>query len=304
VNSVNRTWNDANANFVPDCDLRNPAVNGECGAYSNSNFGRSNIVTRWADDVLKGYGARDYLWDLATEISHELRPGVSLTGGYYRNWSDRFHSVAGTLDAFPTDNLEVTPQDYDTYCIPAPVDPRLPGGGGYQVCGLYDVTPSKFGRVNNVITQASHFGEQSRASDFFSVNLNTRLGSRMQLGGGVDTGRTVTDRCFVVDSPQSLVYCRVTTPFSAQTQFKVFGVYLLPRDVTVSGTFQNVAGPTITANYPAPNALIAPSLGRNLAACGHRSTCGSARCSGWEAVAGCRPTSTCTTCSTPARSWE
>lgn len=33
----------------------------------------------------------------------------------------------------------------------------------------------------------------------------------------------------------------------------------------MSGVFQNVAGPPILADYPAPTAAIAPSLGRNLA---------------------------------------
>jgi hypothetical protein len=37
--------------------------------------------------------------------------------------------------------------------------------------------------------------------------------------------------------------------------------------LTVSGVFQNISGPTITATYAATNAQIAPSLNRNLAAC-------------------------------------
>ena len=56
-------------------------------------------------------------------------------------------------------------------------------------------------------------------------------------------------------------------------QVKANGSYPLPGDVVVSGTLQNVAGPVITANYTAPNAVIAPSLGRNLAACGTRTPC-------------------------------
>ena len=42
VASANRTWSDANRNYVPDCDLRNPLANGECGALDNLNFGRNN----------------------------------------------------------------------------------------------------------------------------------------------------------------------------------------------------------------------------------------------------------------------
>jgi len=281
-----RTWNDANGNYVPDCDLTNFTANGECGLINNENFGKNNPrASRWDEDLLRGFARRTYAWDFGAEVQHELRPGLSVTGGYYRNWSGNFRT---------TDNLAVTPADYTPFCITAPVDPRLPGGGGYEVCGLYDVVPARFGRVDNFVTQASQFIEEGAdvtcdsvigvagrngaacgRSDFFGVTVNARFDSGFQLGGGVDTGRTLIDRCFVVDSPQELLYCRVVTPFKAQTQVKAFWTYPLPGDFTVSGTFQNVPGASFQANYPAPNVEVAPSLGRDLAGCGART---GARC--------------------------
>jgi hypothetical protein len=258
VNQIARTWTDGNGNFVPDCDLRNPLANGECGIIDNLNFGGTRVVTQFADDVLRGFGVRPWLWDLATEVQHQLLTGTSVTAGWYHNWSGNFRVI---------DNLEVAPSDFSPYCITAPSDARLPGGGGYQVCGLYDISPAKFGLARNLVTKASNYGDWTITNDFFNVSFNTRLRSDIQLGGGLDTGRQVNDRCFVVDSPQDLFYCRVVTPFGAQTQLKLYGSYRLPGDVQVSGIFQNSSGPVQLANYPAPNSAIRDSLGRDLAAC-------------------------------------
>jgi len=296
INSVSRTWNDTfypvgdprRGNYVPDCDLANRGVNGECGALANQNFGGLNVSTRYADDALLGYGARGYNWDFTAELQRQLTPRVSMTAGYYRNWFGS-HLV--------TDNTLVTPADFDPYCITAPNDSRLPGGGGYQVCGLYDVTPSKFGLVNSVITQSDHYGELKRVNDFVNVTVNARLSSDVLVGGGLDTGRSVNDACFDVDSPGAVAaslpgniggatpvpfskttingqpVCRVVTPFGGQAQVKAFATFPLPWNMIVSGVFQNISGPTITANYTATNAQIVQSLGRNLAACRGAAAC-------------------------------
>jgi hypothetical protein len=288
VLSASRVWNDANGNYAPDCDLTNFSANGECGPISDQNFGKNNPrATRYADDVLRGFGNRNYSWDLSAEVQHELRTGVSVTAGYYRNWSGNQRV---------TDNLAVTPEDFDPFCITAPRDPRLPGGGGYQVCGLYDIKPAKFGRVENLVTQASHYigkdndnvtcstpaavstyasvgragGANCATSDFFGFSFDTRFGSGIQLSGGVDTGRTVIDSCFVVDSPQQLLFCDAVLPFKAQTQVKALASIPLPGQFRVSATFQNVSGAPFEADFPVRNVDIAPSLGRDLAACGSR----------------------------------
>jgi hypothetical protein len=294
INSVTRTWTDTNGNYVPDCNLAIRTANGECDAMANQNFGGLNVTTRYAEDALRGYDARGYNWDFTTEVQHQLSQTVSMTAGYYRNWYGN-HLV--------TDNTLVTPDDFSPYCITAPKDARLPGGGGYQVCGLYDVSLAKFGQVNSVITQAEHYGRLARVNDFVNFTLTARLRADLLLGGGVDTGRSVNDACFNVDSPGAVAtslpgnlaaigagllstptpfagttvngerICRIVTPFKAQTQAKAFVTLPLPYDFVVSAVYQNISGPTITANYAATNAEIAPSLGRNLAACGTRPVC-------------------------------
>ena len=78
-------------NYVPDCDLQNFDGNGECGPISNRNFGQSNPnAQQYADDLIRGFGTRDYLWDLSAEVQHQLTPRISVKGGWYRNWTNQF----------------------------------------------------------------------------------------------------------------------------------------------------------------------------------------------------------------------
>jgi hypothetical protein len=281
VNSVTRTWNDANRNYVPDCNLGNFNENGECGPISDSNFGKNNPrATRYDDDILRGFGVRDYLWDFIAEIEQQLGSNTSLTIGYNRSWTDnpaglRLSNPQGAVGfgTGVTDNLAVTPADHDHYCITAPLDPLLPGGGGYQLCGLYDISPTKFGQADNVVRSQKSFGTRTRTSDFIGATLSTRLGSRLSFTGNIDTGRVVEDDCFVVDSPQQLLNCRLVSPFKAETLVKVNGSYEFPGDLTASAVFQNLPGISYSAEYRATNAEVVPSLGRNLAACGTRPVC-------------------------------
>jgi hypothetical protein len=80
-----------------------------------------------------------------------------------------------------TDNILTTPADFNPYCIKAPLDSRLPGGGGYDVCGLYDVIPALNGRIDNVIKQASNFGDRLEVFDGIDLNLNARMFSGVVL---------------------------------------------------------------------------------------------------------------------------
>jgi hypothetical protein len=263
VNNASRAWNDANRDYIPDCDLGNFSANGECGAINNVNFGKNNpLATRWDEEVLQGWGVRDSNWDFSSEVQHQLLGGLSITGGYYRNTGgyNRNNNSKNRV----TDNLAVGPEDYDPFCITAPIDPLLPGGGGYEACGFYNVKPGKFGQEENLVRATSRFGKAKYVNDFFNVGFDARLGNGIRFGGGIDTGRSVQDKCFVVDSPQELLYCREVNPFKGQTQLKLNGSVPLPYGVSLSGTYQNISGPDYEANYPATSEEVAPSLGRPL----------------------------------------
>lgn len=241
VQNATRTWSDRNGDFVPQAD--------ELGALNPSNFGTTNISTRYADDALVNRG---YNWEVAAQVAHELVPRVSVNAGYFRRWFGGFNA---------TDNLSLTPADYDTYCATAPSDSRLPGGGGYQVCGLYD--QKRIVTQNNLISKASNFGTQTEIFNGVDVSLNARLPRGVVASGGASVGRVATNNCFVVDSPQAMLNCDTTPPF--QPNVKGLAIYPLPWwGLQTSATFQSVPGPQILATRSYSRAEVFSSLGRNL----------------------------------------
>ena len=100
--NVTRSWNDANRDYIPQCDLTNPAANGECGAMSDQNFGRPTLSTNYDRDTLVGWGKRGYNWEFSTGVQHELLAGVSVNVAYFR----RAYGNFTVLDNAP--NTQVT----------------------------------------------------------------------------------------------------------------------------------------------------------------------------------------------------
>ena len=277
-NTTTRVWNDDNNDFVVQGDPLNPALNGELGVSSNRNFGQTVFTTRYDPRMTEGFQVRPYNWEASAGVQHELLPLVSLNVMYYRRWFGNFTA---------TENQAYAPSDYTPYCIPAPADSRLPGGSGNPICGLFDIDPSRVpvGLLNNVGNQARLYGDISENWQGVDVTVNARLSGTLTLQGGLSSGRTTIDQCSIWQTqPQVNVgsalqatgslaaggvgrvgdFCRQQTPFL--TQVKFLGSYLLPAGFQVSGTFQSIPGNTVFANYVATNAVIRPSLGRNLSA--------------------------------------
>jgi len=281
ADSATRAWNDRlypggdprSGNFIPDCDLTSASANGECGALSNSRFGRQVPSTTVDPDTYRGFSKRGYSWEFSAALQHELVPRVSVDVGYFRR-------IYGNL--LVTDNRALAPSDYDVFSITAPRDPRLPGGGGNVITGVYDLNPSKTiggTPVDNFQTFASNYGDQYEHWNGVDVNVNARLPHGVLLLGGFSTGRTTTDNCDVVtklDSPSQanlavgtallpLQYCHIQTNFL--TQVKTLASYTIPRvDVRLAATFQSIPGPQILGNYNVSTAEAAATLGRPLSA--------------------------------------
>jgi hypothetical protein len=183
-------------------------------------------------------------------IQHQIAAHVSAEVGFYRRTSGNF-----TV----TKNPDVTPADYDPYCITAPANPQLPGGGGYQVCGLYDIKPEKFGQARNLLIVFND--KQERIYNGVDLSMRAKMPG-LYVSGGISVGSILTDDCAVFDSPQR-VFCRSATGWLPTAN--ISASYTLPWwSIVVGAAFISFPGPEITATYNVPSALIQPSLGRPL----------------------------------------
>jgi hypothetical protein len=260
VNSATRTWNDAvaqggNGDGIPQLS--------ELGPLSNTSFGQVSIATRYDPETIHGFDHRRNNWEVSTTLTHELMSRVSAELSYFRRAQGHFTT---------TDNLDVAPSDFQSYCVTAPTDSRLPNGGGYQICGLYDIVPTKFGLAsNNLVTFVDNTGKQTEVFNGVDFAINARLRSDLFLTGGFATGNTHFNVCDAfVDNPKTgfglsaaaaaagtapspgtgsvFSYCDFDT--SWLSQIKATGSYTLPwQQIQIGGVVQNLPGQQITAQW-------------------------------------------------------
>ena len=280
-----RTWNDSfypvgdprRGNYVPDCDLRAAGANLECGAMDNQNFGKEIFTKSFDSDLIHGWGKRTYNWEMGFSLQQELLPRVGLTVGYFRRSFGNFYTA---------NNRNTTTADYTPFEIPIPADPRLPGGGGGTVTGLYNLVPNMVGQEDLYSQLSSNFGEMTENWHGIDVSVNARLRNGLTVQGGTSTGRRLQDNCDVraalpetyswasttavqttrvTTSTGALAnpWCRVVEPF--QTSFRGLGTYIVPKvDVNLSVTWRSDPGGDLAANYVVTSAIAQPSLGRPL----------------------------------------
>ncbi len=260
VPGVTRTWIDADADLVADCDFANPlahgnaaAVNGGggpdfCGQISNLRFGQPVLTGNYDPDLLSGWGVRAADWSFGLSVQQQLMQRMSIEVGYYRRSFGGF-----TMN----DNLALAAGDLTPYTVTAPSDSRLPDGGGYPIGTLYDVVPAKSGQVDNLATLANKYGEWYQYFNGVDLTISLRTGD-FTIQGGTSTGQNVADNCDVranlpelnagigaglVGSTVSTTspYCHVA--YGWLTQVRGLGTYTIPKiDTQVSAVFQSKPG--------------------------------------------------------------
>jgi hypothetical protein len=258
--SLTRSWVDTNNNRIVDCDLVAPQAQSAvdtCGTVTGNALRFANALTglnRINPAILGGWGVRVYDWQFSAGIQQEVLPRVSVEVQYARRWWGNF-----TV----TDNQALDPEHYEAWTAVAPIDPRLPGGGGYPLTE-YEVRPEFGARVaQNYVTFETDFGPaRSNYWNGVDVTGSARMGNGLTFQGGTSTGREVTDRCASVvniDSPNPR-NCRTALPF--KTTFRGSASYTVPKiDMLVSSILRLLPGPEIEATYNFPNSYLLQQLG-------------------------------------------
>ncbi|MEP7308004.1 MAG: carboxypeptidase regulatory-like domain-containing protein [Acidobacteriota bacterium] len=286
--TTNRSWTDGNRNFIPDCDLMNPAAQNNtasggdsCGAWSNSNFGNPFVTVRVNPEVQHGWGIRPDDWQFGVAVQQQILPRVALDVSYNRRWWSNF---------FFTDNLALGTQDFDQVTIAAPSNPNLPNGGGDPVTFLTRNSRSALGATDNYYTFASDYGDVKTYWHGVDAQVSARLASRLFVQLGASGGRGVRDYCAVAAKLPELYTtagallvnqqqgaCAVSEDWLTST--RGLASYTIPKlDILVSGSLRSLPavapagtsvasnGASLAANYNVTSAILQQQTGRPLVA--------------------------------------
>ena len=260
--TANRAWNDANRDFVPQCDLNVASANGECGALDNQNFfgfrdsgSVRSTATVVSPDLLSGWNVRPFDWQFAASVQQQVLPRVSVEFGYSRRSWGNFTF---------TDNRAIGPSDFDLYRFTVPSHPDLPTSG--QQLSYPLLKPSAFGRVDNYLALAKDYGgDPTFYWQGVEMTVNARTSNGLTLQGGFTTGGGVRDLCDIAAQLPELYQgggllanrdvdaCRVEEPWLAA--WRGLANYVVPKiDVQVSGILRSQPN-VLATNDPASNGL-------------------------------------------------
>jgi hypothetical protein len=276
-----RAWADIDRNGSPYDSNGRIQLNELTNSTSTPSFGR-NIPSSTTTDpsVLEGWGSRAFNTEISISAQHELAPRVSVSGGWYRR---EFGNQTVTVD----NRYSIAKGSFDgPFCANAPADPSLPGGGGYQVCGLYDLKPAVVAQqlpTSSTLQFSSNFGGEKNIYEGFDFSTTSRFGSGAFLNAGVTMGKRIFDQCNLVNAgvvsavitaatevaeifPDGTKACHQDLPY--RPDFKLSGSYPLPLDFLISGAFQFTRGvqtggaaPSVQATWGTTPAA-ATTLGR------------------------------------------
>ena len=226
-------------------------------------------------DWITGWGKRPYTYAMSLSLDRQIATGLAIGGGFYRTWFGNF-----TIQ----DDLNLTPADYDHFCVIAPTDPRLGDRSGQNICGLCNLNPAKFGQPANTLvtftsannpltgqpygnpTEVYKGADVTIAARFQGINVNGgwNIGNAIQTGI-IAGGATLLFHRQLLRRRRSGATPRLQGRQSVSEPVQGVRLYLLPWwGIQTAVVYQNLPSINYGALRSYSNAEIIPSLGRPL----------------------------------------
>jgi hypothetical protein len=249
-------------------------ANSFCGRTENSSQLHRDYCAASGQDLLSGSNVRRSEWQFGIGVQHEILPRLSAEVTYnrrkYQNLTDSDtvgrgcdYFLGADPDTCYNNLLNFVGVDQDFYYFTVPVDPNLPGGGGYVIRGLANQ------KVRGNLPGSGDVTTIQKALDYTWAGVDTNFVYRgpkgLRISGGTSTGRSLRDTCRVdgdVSGATLNAYkgregnlyhggCLVRNNF--QMNARASGSYTIPWvDVLAGVVFQSRPGAGKTANLTVP----------------------------------------------------
>ena len=275
-NVTNRGWSDDDRDYVVDCNLLNPDENGECSdvpSANSRNFGQLGTqtqvcgapgVTNCGESVLSGWGVRSGDTQYTFTIQQQVVPRVSADFAYtHRSFHGFF--ITDDLNRHAGDTFDGSVLGaYESYTVTAPVDARLPGGGGYPITTFVATPAANSVAATNYLVREETFGDPRKSVwDGVEYNVNARLSGGLTASFGASTGRGIVDTCATTQrygNPNTRD-CNDTENWLTTARGLVS--YTIPKvDVLVSATVRSTPPLEVTASWQVnTDQVVTPLLG-------------------------------------------
>jgi hypothetical protein len=242
-----RTWLDCS--LIPGTSTCSPtrlatdgdgiAQDNEIGPSNNPLFGSSVAAT--PDPNLR----REYSWDWAASVQHELAPGISFLAGFY---------FTRSYDAQVTLNKAL---NLSSSYLSVPTTNPLTN----EPLTVFNLNPAFQGQVQNVV-QNSDINHRDYTA--YEASVQARLAGGGTLLGGWALERTRTITCDTTNA-NALFYCDQTGGLSQsigalsipyRNEFKLAATYPLPWKIQTGLSMLSYPGLPLTVNWTVPLTIL------------------------------------------------